>query len=164
MDEWDLDIPLMATDLQVQGCCHRVPVVYGDNLRVLDIYLLEHHDAPLLPSLLSLTPQNVKVAGKVLFVPGEWCPHLEELRLENPLLDIRLPLLKLLVMETSTCSRETASSVYVSCVSCAGSCRPFHDGEDEHRRGRRHQRDNTGAEAHLRPHIVATRLISGMIT
>uniref|UniRef100_A0A0D9WX56 F-box domain-containing protein n=1 Tax=Leersia perrieri TaxID=77586 RepID=A0A0D9WX56_9ORYZ len=105
MDKWDLDMPSMATDLQVQGCGHRAPVVYGDNLRVLDLYQLEIHDAPRLPSLRSLTLQSVKVAGKVPFAPGEWCPHLEELRLEhdctveNRLLDIRLPLLKLLVME-----------------------------------------------------------------
>ncbi|EAZ03350.1 hypothetical protein OsI_25490 [Oryza sativa Indica Group] len=62
------------------------------------------HDAPRLPSLRSLTLQSVLVAAAVPFAPGKWCPQLESLEMESCTVeyrqvDVRLQLLKLLVMD-----------------------------------------------------------------
>ncbi|KAF0908932.1 hypothetical protein E2562_030228 [Oryza meyeriana var. granulata] len=102
LDEWDLDMPSMATDLLVRGSGHRAPVVYGDYLRELTLLRLELHDSLRLPSLRSLTLQSVVVA--VPFAPGEWCRQMEDLSLEDCTVehrqvDIRLPRLKLLIMD-----------------------------------------------------------------
>lgn len=104
LDEWDVDVPSTATDLDVRGSGYRAPAVYADCLRVLTLYHLELHDAPRLPSLRSLTLQSVLVAAAVPFAPGKWCPQLESLEMESCTaeyrqVDIRLQLLKLLVMD-----------------------------------------------------------------
>ena len=98
-------VPFLAGELELRGGDHRVPVIDGTGAELLDVLSLSQavlKDAPRLRSLRSLTLSGVTVA--VPLVPGEWCPLLERLRIEDCRVERRavvvlLPRLKLLAME-----------------------------------------------------------------
>ncbi|OEL20224.1 putative calcium-binding protein CML28 [Dichanthelium oligosanthes] len=101
LDKWVLYVPqFMAGDLELRGGDHRVPVLDGIGAELLSVLSLSQAvllDAPRLRSLRSLKLSVVTVA--VPLAPGAWCPLLERLRVEHAAVDVRLPRLKLLVMD-----------------------------------------------------------------
>ncbi|KAG2615400.1 hypothetical protein PVAP13_3NG060200 [Panicum virgatum] len=105
LDRWVMYVPFLAGELELRGGDHRVPMIDGTGAELLDVLSLSQavlKDAPRLRSLRSLTLSGVTVA--VPLVPGEWCPLLERLRIEDCRVERRavvvlLPRLKLLAME-----------------------------------------------------------------
>jgi len=121
-------VPFLAGELELRGGGHRVPVIDGTGAELLNALSLSQavlKDAPRLRSLRSLTLSGVTVA--VPLVPGEWCPLLERLRIEDCRVERRavvvlLPRLKLLAKEdvdVGSTDREDAPELEELEVSCS---------------------------------------------
>ncbi|CAN6209765.1 unnamed protein product [Urochloa humidicola] len=105
---WTLDLPPAARHLQVFGKYHLAPAIAGPggaallNLFLTKVSISEWPSR--LPSLRSLTLDDVTVDVEAALAPAAWCPLLEHLgvfssRIVQARVDIRLPLLKSLEME-----------------------------------------------------------------